>query len=254
MLIVLLFFLWSNVYFCTLSSYHGHLRPLTLGENIPFADESPERPLIQPRAKPLRVFNNNTNMLDMPKSSTVDDSKPEFSSSSDTDSSTTSNPREKLVKEMREMSRMLFNLERKASNLERKIHLNRSLSLNYKNHKNTECCCRTPNMHYNNLHNNTLGIRSRLSLTKDEKTDKNISKRRQLLDNLSPSNSANQITSGTNTSVGKTRRHSGKDRSIRRRHTVGGSHDYYLSNKHGTINDCERFVTDTSSNTLKIDD
>lgn len=207
-------------------------------------------------------------MPDLPKSSTHDDSKTEFSSSSDTDTSTTSNPREKLGKEdirneMREMSRMLINLERKASNLERKIHLNRSLSLNYKNHKNTECCCRTTNSQFNNLHNSSLGIRSRLSLTKDEKTDKNISKRRQLLtdSNLSPSNSAGQITSGigsgtTITSIGKSRRHSGKDRSIRRRHTVGGSHDYYLSsNKHGAMNECERYiVTDVSSNTLKIDD
>uniref|UniRef100_A0A336MS25 CSON003263 protein n=1 Tax=Culicoides sonorensis TaxID=179676 RepID=A0A336MS25_CULSO len=248
------------------SSNRSHLglhRPLTLGENIPYADESPERPLIQPRAKPLRMYNNNninTIVSDPTKNSLIDDSKTEISSSSDTDTSTTSNPREKLAKEdirneMREMNRMLLNLERKASNLERKIHLNRSLSLNYKNHKNNECCCRTPNMHYNNLHNSTLGIRSRLSLTKDEKTDKNISKRRQLLDsNLSPSNSAGQITtSGSATTINnKSRRHSGKDRSIRRRHTVGGSHDY---NKHGAINDCERYiVTDVSSNTLKIDD
>lgn len=238
---------------------------MTLGENIPYADESPERPLIQPRAKPLRLFNNNAMMVpDLSKPSTIDDSNAEFSSSSDTDTSTTSNPREKLGKEdirneMREMSRMLFNLERKASNLERKIHLNRSLSLNYKNHKNTECCCRTSNTNYNNLHNSSLGIRSRLSLTKDEKTDKNISKRRQLQDsNLSPCNSAGQIAGGNGTSItsgGKSRRHSGKDRSIRRRHTVGGSHDYYMSSKHGAMNDCERYiVTDTSSNTLKIED
>lgn len=204
---------------------------------------------------------------DIPKSSIIDaksDAKSEFSSSSDTDTSTTSNPREQLGKEdirneMREMSRLLFNLERKASNLERKIHLNRSLSLNYKNHKNTECCCRTTNTNYNNLHNSSLGIRSRLSLTKDEKTDKNISKRRQLLDNnLSPSNSAVQITGGNGTNMtagGKTRRHNGKERSIRRRHTVGGSHDYYLSNKHGATNECERYIAaDASSNTLKIDD
>ncbi|XP_063706527.1 rho GTPase-activating protein 21 isoform X3 [Culicoides brevitarsis] len=236
--------------------YPGHLRPLTLGENIPFADESPERPLIQPRAKPLRVFNNSSTLvLDIPKS--IDDSQPEISSSSDTDTSTTSNPREKNIgkddirNEMREMSRILFNLERKASNLERKIHLNRSLSLNYKNHKNNECCCRT-------LVNNTLGTRSHLSLTKDEKTDKNINKRRQLQDsNLSPSNSAGQIISGNSISLsmGKSRRHGGKDRSIRRRHTVGGSNDYYLTNKYSPTNDCERYiVTDTSSNTLKIDD
>ncbi|EDS34980.1 conserved hypothetical protein [Culex quinquefasciatus] len=35
-----------------------HSRPLTLGENIPYADESPERPLIQSRAKPLRQLSN----------------------------------------------------------------------------------------------------------------------------------------------------------------------------------------------------
>lgn len=157
---------------------------------------------------------------------------------------------------MREMSRMLLNLERKANNLERKIYLNRSLSLNYKNHKN-ECCCRTNN-YYNNLHNSNLGIRSRLSLTKDEKTDKNISKRRQLLDvnNVSPGGSVIQVTSSSgNGGNGKHRRHSsGKDRSIRRRHTVGGAHDYY-SNKHTTMNDCDRYiVTDASTNTLKLGD
>ena len=31
-------------------------RPLTLGENIPYADESPERPLIQGRSKPARTL------------------------------------------------------------------------------------------------------------------------------------------------------------------------------------------------------
>lgn len=41
-----------------------HSRPLTLGENIPYADESPERPLIQPRSKPLRQHNNNNGKRD----------------------------------------------------------------------------------------------------------------------------------------------------------------------------------------------
>lgn len=53
-----------------------HSRPLTLGENIPYADESPERPLIQTRAKPLRQqqqHNNNNGNGNFPKA-TVDSS------------------------------------------------------------------------------------------------------------------------------------------------------------------------------------
>lgn len=133
------------------------------------------------------------------------------------------------------MSRMLSNLEKKAHHLERKFSLNRSLSLNYKNHKNYECCCRA-----NNYYNNNNSVRSRLSLTKDEKTDKNISKRRQLQDSNSNSNISNNGGSGVVNN--KTlRRHGGKDRSIRRRHTVGGAHDYYGKDEH-IINDCDRFI------------
>ena len=68
-------------------------RPLTLGENIPFADESPERPLIQARAKPIRHSSNNTS-LDKSKNDTILEQKHD-SSSDETDSSTTSNHQER---------------------------------------------------------------------------------------------------------------------------------------------------------------
>ncbi|XP_058444352.1 uncharacterized protein LOC131425997 isoform X2 [Malaya genurostris] len=340
-----------------------HSRPLTLGENIPYADESPERPLIQPRSKPLRQHsgssngnfpkstdtsnsngnlvnnntssggNNNNNNNNNSNGSPQDDSVKSVQSldssgttinsgsandscvtlvneapdedeedkvnnisisSDDTDTSTTSNPREKLTatyridtEVLKKMNRILTNLERKANNLERKFNLNRSLSLNYKNHKNSECCCghavataAVPGAGplplgmpccNNNLHNhqnnnnnnsvsvqNSLNVRSRLSLTKDEKTDKNINRRRQIHDVSqtttttvpnSESSCCGQehqhlppgpqiiLTPSTNpppptaTGGGRHRRQLG-NRSIRRRHTVGGTHDYY-SNKMG---------------------
>lgn len=234
------------------------LQPLTLGgENIPYADESPERPLIQSvRTKPLRVqtysipsttrytttrlysqssTSPNTSPTDVLSSSQSHSSQenvavsipvpvpvvkaPSSVSSDDTDTSTTSNPLEKcpstirIDREMiREMNRILTTLERKATKL------NRSLSLNYKNHKG-ECCCNGSalNMNLNNNHvsnnnnsnatNNNYRSMSnnRFSLTKDEKTDKNINKKRQIQDI-------------------KNRRYA--NRSIKRRHTVGGTHDY----------------------------
>ncbi|XP_058826347.1 uncharacterized protein LOC131686146 isoform X4 [Topomyia yanbarensis] len=329
-----------------------HSRPLTLGENIPYADESPERPLIQPRSKPLRqhsnsngnfpkssdtsnsnsnLVNNNNNNKNTSNTSTHDDSVKSVQSldsgggatinsgsandscvtlvneppdedeedkvnnisisSDDTDTSTTSNPREKLTATYRidtevikKMNRILTNLERKANNLERKFNLNRSLSLNYKNHKNSECCCGhavatvpgggplplAMQCCNNNLHNhqnnnsvsvhNSLNMRSRLSLTKDEKTDKNINRRRQIHDVsqtttvassegsccgqdhqllpvgpqiiLTPSANPPPATAATVTGGGGRHRRQLGNRSIRRRHTVGGTHDYY-SNKMG---------------------
>lgn len=221
------------------------LQPLTLGgENIPYADESPERPLIQTRSKPIRVqtynippsaryttttriysqssTSPNTSPTDILSSSQSHSSQenvvkvvnlpvvkaPSSVSSEDTDTSTTSNPMEskcsstiRIDREMiREMNRILTTLERKATKL------NRSLSLNYKNHKG-ECCC-NGNGTSNGLNNNN-NYRSmsnnRFSLTKDEKTDKNINKKRQIQDV-------------------KNRRYT--NRSIKRRHTVGGTHDY----------------------------
>lgn len=202
-------------------------QPLTLGENIPFADESPERPLIQSRSKPVRVstysiptsryttrlYSHGSTSPNSPQdalSSSQSHSSQEnvkvgttSVSSDDTDASTTSNPMEfpssvRIDRDMiREMNRILTTLERKATKL------NRSLSLNYKNHKG-ECCC-------NNGINNNYRQGNRLPLTKDEKTDKNINKKRQIQD-------------------GKSRRYT--NRSIKRRHTVGGTHDYDV-NKSG---------------------
>jgi hypothetical protein len=107
--------------------------------------------------------------------------------------------------------RILTNLE----HLERKYSLNRSLSLNYKshrsnNHNQSECCC-----------NASKADKARLSLTKDEKTDKNINKRRQLHDTTNTN-----LQSGNAGGGAKYRRHSNGSRSIRRRHTVGGTQDY----------------------------
>lgn len=201
-------------------------QPLTLGENIPFADESPERPLIQSRSKPVRVstysiptsrytarlYSHGSTSPNSPQDalsssqshSSQENVKVSSVSSDDTDASTTSNPMEafpssvRIDRDMiREMNRILTTLERKATKL------NRSLSLNYKNHKG-ECCC-------NNNMNNNSRQGNRLPLTKDEKTDKNINKKRQIQD-------------------GKSRRYT--NRSIKRRHTVGGTHDYDV-NKSG---------------------
>jgi hypothetical protein len=174
-------------------------------------------------------------------------------SSDDTDTSTTSNPREAITpatyridtEVLRKMNRILTNLERKANNLERKFSLNRSLSLNYKNHKNNECCCRSRGLEEilgapkflpdnNSVSvNNSLNLRSRLSLTKDEKTDKNINRRRQIHDvnnTSSASNDSNEsygIVVQCHAPTAQQRRR----QSIRRRHTVGGTQDYCPSNK-----------------------
>jgi hypothetical protein len=262
-------------------------KPLSLGENIPFADDSPERPLIQARAKPPRhlpttssaattpstaasgavistigksklaednsVVKQEENLPPSPSTKsdqTGDDVKSEISSD-DTDASTTSNPREKLsspailfdTEVLREMNRFLTNLQH---TYKRTISLNRSLSLNYKNHKNNECCLhqtyhhnmntinannnRLDGSNNNNNHNN-VNIRSRLSLTKDEKTDKNINRRRQLYDTTAPPTTNCIINPST--AAPKTYRRYGisNNRSIRRRHTVGGTQDYFPSQK-----------------------
>ncbi|XP_053667758.1 uncharacterized protein LOC128718106 [Anopheles marshallii] len=369
-------------------------RPLTLGENIPYADESPERPLIQGRSKPQRSLtiasnNNNNNQEDTVPGAVVTPGKQQLKkaltahsqksidsggtvnsstnnscltlvnetdatldvggggggctgdgtgeehegeeqpvaakgrnvslSSDETDTSTTSNPREKLTaatyridtEKLKKMNRILTQLERKANNLERKFNLNRSLSLNYKSPKAVDCCCthhglpgthssQAPLAHCcqhqqqqqqqqqqqhisNNLNNNNsaschnhnggtiVSLRSRLSLTKDEKTDKNINRRRQIHDTSATVTAPGGTTTGPATSGGcaatgngnasgsndssscgepagpqiiltpapvapnastRQRRHVGS-RSIRRRHTVGGTHDYYSNKMNG---------------------
>lgn len=71
-------------------------RPLTLGENIPFADESPERPLIQARVKPIRHSTNNSSVDKSRTDTILEKQKNEDTSSDETDSSTTSNHRERM--------------------------------------------------------------------------------------------------------------------------------------------------------------
>lgn len=128
--------------------------------------------------------------------------------------------------------RILTNLE----HLERKYSLNRSLSLNYKSQRsstnNNECCC-----------NANKSDKSRLSLTKDEKTDKNINKRRQLHDTT---NTSNLQSSGNVSGGAKYRRHSNGSRSIRRRHTVGGTHDYPAIIIKTDRGNCQSFVSSSN--------
>lgn len=227
--------------------------PLTMSGNIPYADESPERPIIQTRAKPPRskysksqtnlpqppqtpttttttTVTNTANTMTtkmipppLPKESirssnsldnlTVDEKPPltpNTTSSDDTDASTTSKdptPSIRIDTEvLREMNQILKDLGKF------KTKLNRSLSLNYKNHKD-DCCC--------NSAYHRQGGGGRFSLTKDEKTDKNISKKRQLQDR-----SHHRRTVGNG--------------SIKRRHTVGGTHDY--SNAKTGLPVCSRAV------------
>lgn len=186
---------------------------LSIGDNLPYADESPERSLLSVKMKPLG--------REMPKhkappgvsskkdvepvlgvgvgggEKTVDDDDVSTSSSSsstsgDTDTSTTSIPIHIDSEVLRKMNRILTNLERNTTKM------NRSLSLNYKSQqKGGECCC-----HVNHR------VINRVPLTKDEKTDKNINKKRH-------------------SQEAKGHHHRRYDnRSIRRRHTVGGTHDY----------------------------
>lgn len=221
------------------------LQPLTLGdENIPYADDSPDQPMIPSlNFKSIRSQNipsavrykswsaspsldadtnaNETNLINSkavapaaqtPTQATtaivdngvVGDAKSINSmSSDDTDESTTSdlieNQTIRISREViREMNRILTTLERKATKL------NRSLSLNIKYH-NSDCCCN--NVTVNNggsTHSSCRSIATnRYSLTKDEKTDKNINKKRQIQD------------------INKNHRRY-TNRPIKRRHTVGG--------------------------------
>ncbi len=110
---------------------------------------------------------------------------------------------------------ILIDLENKDKIKSIKTKLNRSLSLNYRNHRD-DCSCNTlnGNQSLRNSASNKLSTKNRFSLTKDEKTDKNISKKRQWQDMRSYRH--HRHTTGS----------SSGNRSIKRRHTVGGTHDY----------------------------
>lgn len=93
-------------------------RPLTLGENIPFADESPERPLIQARVKPIRHSANNSS-LDKSKNDALLEQQKNDTSSDETDSSTTSNHRER----MRSVIRLEDSVLRKVNRWEKSLKI-----------------------------------------------------------------------------------------------------------------------------------
>lgn len=151
-------------------------------------------------------------------------------SSDETDTSTTSSVQMTVDPEMlRKMNRILTNLERNTTKM------NRSLSLNYKNgQKNGDCCCHV-NHRLMNRANAAAGVvkssSSNGGLTKDEKTDKNNMKKRHsqegALNGVVVAAAAN-VAVVTGKAVGSggvvARRYA--NRSIRRRHTVGGTHDY----------------------------
>lgn len=216
------------------------LQPLTIDDetDIPYADDSPDQPTLptlsdkpldssvhnysyaSPRNKPWNPATSNVNysnrLLTTKTYRTQDavDAKSINSISSDDNDSDESNTSDhgddKTIRinsdVIREMNRILTTLERKATKL------NRSLSLNIKYHHN-ECCCNGHVM-TNSNHSSCRSIAmNRYSLTKDEKTDKNITKKRQIQDN------SNQ----------KNKRYS--NRPIKRRHTVGGIHYYGYNSK-----------------------
>lgn len=232
------------------------LQPLTIGdETIPYADDSPDQPVMpssigadktieNPPNLGFTFNNNNRNKQWNPTTSniqytnrlignkayrshhqdTVDAKSINSIASDDNDDTDESNTSEterdnqtiRINSEViREMNRILTNLERKATKL------NRSLSLNIKYHHN-ECCCNSG--HYTMSNSNHSSCRSiamnRYSLTKDEKTDKNINlaKKRQIQDN-NPKN----------------KRYI--NRPIKRRHTVGGIHYGYNNKAHSAVVD-----------------
>lgn len=213
------------------------LQPLTIGdESIPYADDSPDQPTIpsivekpietQTQSYPYVTIRNkpwnpnNSNRIFGTKAyrnqDTVDTKSINSISSddNDTDESNTSdhegNQTIRINSEViREMNRILTTLERKATKL------NRSLSLNIKYHHN-DCCCNSSHILSNSNHSSCRSIAmNRYSLTKDEKTDKNINlaKKRQIQDNNNHKN----------------RRYT--TRPIKRRHTVGGIHYGYNNSK-----------------------
>lgn len=230
------------------------LQPLTIGdETIPYADDSPDQPIMPAIGADKSIenppnhgyaFTNNRNKQWNPTTSniqytnrlignkayrnhhqdTVDAKSINSIASDDNDDTDESNTSEterdnqtiRINSEViREMNRILTNLERKATKL------NRSLSLNIKYHHN-ECCCNSG--HYTMSNSNHSSCRSiamnRYSLTKDEKTDKNINlaKKRQIQDN-NPKN----------------KRYI--NRPIKRRHTVGGIHYGYNNKAHSAVVD-----------------
>lgn len=210
------------------------LQPLTMADDsIPFADDSPDQPILPPiatktlRGQTIAVSSSPwyksreataseiplTDLLINSKAyskaqDTVDAKSINSISSDDTDESNTSDLIENQTlrtncEMILEMTRILTTLERKATKL------NRSLSLNIKYH-NGDCCCNNVMSSSNPGSCRSIANNHRYSLTKDEKTDKNINKKRQIQDI-------------------KNKRYT--NRPIKRRHTVGGIHYYNYNTK-----------------------
>lgn len=177
-------------------------------------------------------------------------------SSDETDTSTTSSVQMTVDPEMlRKMNRILTNLERNTTKM------NRSLSLNYKNvQKGGDCCCHVNHRLMNRASaGGVVGVGSGVGvvtsnsssgLTKDEKTDKNNMKKRHSQEGALNGMGKGQATaSATSGSGGMVARRYG-NRSIRRRHTVGGTHDYSPRGGAGGENyrtPCHNYVMHRSS-------
>lgn len=178
-------------------------------KNYSFVRSKPWNPVSSNNIYPNRSNSNKTyRNQDMVDAKSI---KSISSDENDTDESNTSDQDDQTIRinseVIREMNRILTTLERKATKL------NRSLSLNIKYH-HSECCCNNGHILSNSNHGSCRSM-NRYSLTKDEKTDKNINlaKKRQIQDN-------NQ----------KSKRYT--TRPIKRRHTVGGIHYGYNNKTH----------------------
>lgn len=168
-----------------------HNRPLISYENIPYVDDdqSPERhtnPIIRSKFPPTNHFQKPNHY----RYSSVYDSF-----SDDSEVSTTSDPKESLV-----INPSFLDRYKKR----RDYKLFRSASFNCRNYRNGN---RSGENNYNcnnvsatNTTNTTTAGSVGGALTKDEKTDMNLTKKRQIQNK--------------------------QNRSIKRRHTVGGPHDY----------------------------
>lgn len=189
---------------------HTFSQPLILHENIPYADESPERyqylvdgsgstdsACEKDRDRPTTMHTKNFPTPGALRNSNYSAKNLRFSSvyeqySDDSEGSTTSDPKETMI------ITTPFFLDR--FNKKRRDHrLFRSASFNCRNYSTRGGGCG----------GNSGSCTNNSTLTKDEKTDMNLTKKRQIQNK--------------------------QNRSIKRRHTVGGPHDYSSSSQPTTV-------------------
>lgn len=182
---------------------HTFGQPLILHENIPYADESPERHHHNEMTN-FKTFasRNSAIVRDFPKNIRFS-SVYEAACSDDSEGSTTSDPKEALI-----ISSPSFFLERYKKRRDHRLF--RSASFNCRNYSNRSAAGGggggAGGVGVGNgagggggTNTGTVGCNNS-ALTKDEKTDMNLTKKRQIQNK--------------------------QNRSIKRRHTVGGPHDY----------------------------